>query len=581
LANSRILLVPLLIGFGFLFSGPGAGQKKENVSWGSPSCSDVVQIFSWSQKNHGFSKSSLNDPALAKKVAVLFSEKLDPNYVLFLETEVQELTQKVTKTWPLLVEKKNCGVFRSWFNQTFTVAKKRFQSKVGLKSKPAQKAPSVTYHSFALTPEELVHRQSQFLQSLSFDASEILFPEELDPQIILAKSMLGALDPYSTYFSDDEFSDFYEELSGKAAGVGITVEKSPEGLEITEVTPHSPASSAGIKSGDEIVEVDGKVLSQLSFRRATQLLKGDDQTEVELTLQNQKGRFVKTLQRTTQIFEDKKVALIKVQKESGKRIALISIPSFYGRAGLGSEDDKERSSAEDLKNQIETLQQNGNVDVLILDLRGNPGGYLEEAIAMAGFFLGPKAVVGIKDREELRTLKADWTSKPIYNGSLIVWVNEETASAGEVLAAALKDHQRAILVGSPTTFGKGSVQKLIKLNDPFLNLKLEKNTGVIKLTTSAFFSPMGHSPANGGVKTHIQLTDKSTKTLPNEFKPQALKIRDLEPLMDSSQLKEINDKESDFKNLVVRIQKPEGTREETAVNQVFQIADQVLKLKTF
>jgi C-terminal peptidase prc len=577
----RILLVSFFLGLGVLICGKGVGQKKETVSLDSPSCSDVLQIFSWSRNNHGFTQSSLNDPEFAKRVAVLFSEKLDPNYVLFLESEVQALSKTVSKRWSSLVQKKDCGVFKNWFNQTLTSAKNRLDSQVVSKSKSVRKGSPAKYHSFASDPQELALRQKAFLESVPYDAREILFPEELEPQTVLAKAMLGALDPYSTYFSESEFSDFYEELSGKSAGVGITVEKSPIGLEITEVVAQSPADLAGIKSGDEILEVDGKSLAHLGFRKSAQLLKGDDATELKLTIESKNGRAVKTLKRTTRVFEDKKVATVQIKKAGDKQIALVSVPSFYGRSGLGSEDECERSSAEDLKKQIESLQEAGKVDVLILDLRGNPGGYLEEAITMAGFFLGPKEVVGIKDREELRTLKADWTTSPIYNGPLIVWVDEETASAGEVLAAALKDHQRALLVGSPTTFGKGSVQKLIRLNDPFLNLKLEKNTGVIKLTTSAFFSPMGHSPANGGVKTHISLADKSSKSVAQEIKPQSLKTKDLEPLMDSAQLKEINEKESEFQNLVARIQNRQRDTDKEAVTQVFEIADQVLDPKTF
>ncbi|NBX77632.1 MAG: PDZ domain-containing protein [Proteobacteria bacterium] len=577
----RILLGSLFIGLGVLFSGQGSGQKKESVFGEAPSCSDVIQIFSWSRKNHGLTEPSLRDPGFAKKVAALFAEKADPHYILFLETEVNQLSQKVSKRWNSFVQKNECGVFTSWFDETLAMAKKRLDSRNALKPKSASTPAPVKYHSFAATPQELAQRQKAFLESVPYEAKEILFPDDLDSKTILVKALLGALDPYSTYFSESEFSDFYEELSGKSAGVGITVEKSFKGLQITEVTAKSPAFLAGIKSGDQIVEVDGKSLSELSFKQAAQLLKGEDETELELTLENQNGRSVKTLKRTTQVFEDKKVATLQVKKEHDKQIALISVPSFYGRGGLGSENENERSSAEDLRNQIETLQEKGNLNALILDLRGNPGGYLEEAITMAGFFLGPKAVVGIKDREELRTLKADWTEKPIYTGSLIVWVDEETASAGEVLAAALKDHQRAILVGSPTTFGKGSVQKLIRLNDPFLNLKLEKNTGVIKLTTSAFFSPLGHSPVNGGVKTHIALTEKSPQSVAHEMKPQGLKTKDLEPLMDSSQLKEINDKASEIQSLVARIQNSERDEESAMVTQVFEIADQVLELKTF
>lgn len=206
-------------------------------------------------------------------------------------------------------------------------------SQIVSKSKSVRKASPAKYPSFASDPQELALRQKAFLESVPYDAREILFPEELEPQTVLAKSMLGALDPYSTYFSESEFSDFYEELSGKSAGVGITVEKSPIGLEITEVIAQSPADLAGIKSGDEILEVDGKSLAQLSFRQSAQLLKGDDATELKLTIESKNERAVKTLKRTTRVFEDKKVATVQIKKLAINRLHSFRSLVFTGEVG--------------------------------------------------------------------------------------------------------------------------------------------------------------------------------------------------------------------------------------------------------
>ncbi|MFM8268773.1 MAG: S41 family peptidase [Pseudomonadota bacterium] len=585
----RILLVSA-IGLGVLFAVKGSGERSRNSSQDIPSCSDIVRIFSWSQKNHGFASRTIQDPALAKKVAKLFSEQLDPHHLLFLESEVQELSQQVSQNWKTFIAQNDCRVFQSWLNRNLSLAKRRVEAKVSIPIKSNKNKKVRKYTSFPKTVEELDQRQTSFLGGLSFEkqplrffqkqVEEVLFPETVVAQTALVKATLGALDPYSTYFLDSEFSDFYEELSGRTAGVGITVEKSLQGLKIIEVTSKSPADLAGIKAEDQILEVDGHDLTQLSFRNATELLKGNDQTELQLTVENKTGRFSKTLLRTAQVFQDRKVRLEKIKTQAGKKVALISIPSFYGRGGLGSEDQEEQSSSEDLKNQIENLQEDGTLSALILDLRGNPGGYLEEAVTMAGFFLGPKVIVGVKDKEEMKTLKSDWDLKPIYRGPLVVWVDEQTASAGEILAAALKDHQRALLVGSPSTFGKGSVQKLIRLNDPFLSLDLENATGVLKLTTSVFFSPLGHSPLNGGVKTHVLLSEKLFKNMEKDTKPKMATIEDVDPLIDENQLQDIQEKAGNFKNVVEHIQKQERESSKTAMGEVFEIANQVSELSS-
>lgn len=599
LVFNRILLAITAISLGILLSGLGSKSKVTSLRNDTPTCSDIIKIFEWSRKNHGFADTELKEPSLPKKVAVLFSEKLDPHYVLFTSSEINQLSQQVVGNWKSLLEQSNCSVFQSWFQRYFKSARRRIDLKASnwLKSKSStsrsnpSKASSVKYHAFSADLKDLGQRQEAFFENIFSDKektlffkdylNDVLFPTPLDTETALAKAMLGVLDSYSTYFSDSEFSDFYEELSGKSAGVGITVEKSPKGLKITEVASKSPAELAGIKSGDQITEVDGKSLGKLGFRECTQLLKGEDQTEIQLKVESKNGETNKKLRRTTQVFEDKRVALEKIEKRLGKKIAMVSIPSFYGRGGMGGENGEERSSSEDLRSELEKLERQGPLSALILDLRGNPGGYLEEAISMAGFFLGPKAVVGVKDKEELRALKADSVTEPLYTGPLVVWVDEETASAGEVLAAALKDYQRAILVGTPNTFGKGSVQKLIRLNDPFLNLKLDKETGVLKLTTSLFFSPLGHSPANHGVEAHISLPSMIKKTEEGQRKTKQIKIEDVEPLLSVSELEQINEKKMDFQQALTQLKEQELNESQPVTTQVFGIADQLAEINSF
>lgn len=214
---------------------------------------------------------------------------------------------------------------------------------------------------------------------------------------------------------------------------------------------------------------------------------------------------------------------------------MIEVPSFYGRGGLNDPD--ERSSAEDFENALKAILDGGKpVSSIVVDLRGNPGGYLEEAVSMAGLFIADAPVVAVVGQDSQRILRDDKVALT-YGGPLVVLVDADSASASEVLAGALKDHQRAVLVGTPHTYGKGSVQKLFHLGDEFLGAQWAglPASGVVKLTTSVFYSPLGHTPANGGVRTHISIA-------PAEPKPESQTIKDLEPFVDASALADIGEK---------------------------------------
>ena len=283
------------------------------------------------------------------------------------------------------------------------------------------------------------------------------------------------------------------------------------------------------------------------------------------------------MERRSDVYREQKVASQWLSSGAKKRIALISIPSFYGRGGLGEKEEVSSSSSEDFQKELLKLtKSSAPLDALVIDLRGNPGGYLEEAVAIAGFFLGSKPIVGVKDNSELRILKSEFNVTPIYTGPLLVAIDEETASAGEVLASALKDYQRAVLVGAAASFGKGSVQKLFQLNDPFLDLQVNEKTGVMKLTTSVFFSPLGHSPSNGGVTSHVVLSSATPKkSSPSFYKNQ--KVAEEQPLLDPGEIEKIRKQEENLNSKIAQIE-VETESGSVTNNQILKVSDQVVDL---
>lgn len=557
----------------------------------SLACSDLIQMARWGSEHHGMKSNRLESVAFAKRTGQLFVQKMDPHRVLFLQSEANELIRKVQSNWDTFLKHKDCSIFESWSAHYFPSSKRRFLARTKVfadqnpwpplrKAKPARKKPG---ESFAQDELELRQFQDNFIADLVSSAApevtsayqhkkeqfyqekieQTLFSEEVISQSILAKAVLGTLDPYSTYFSKNEFKDFYEELSGETAGIGIRVQKSLKGLWVEEVMSQSPAEKAGVKKGDIITQIEGKDLEGLSFSESTELLKGAKDTEVELTIGSAKASRTFSINRSEAAFQDKKVTSYLKDSQSEKKVAVISIPSFYGRGGMGASFEGE-SSSEDVKKQLELLKQNGApVDSLVLDLRGNPGGYLEEAVMMSGLFLGPQTVVGVKDNQGTRIMKPENLDEPLYQGPLVVLVDEETASAGEVLAAALKEHQRGVLVGTPATFGKGSVQKLFQLDDPFLGMGVEKGAGVLKLTTSVFYSPLGHSPANGGVTTHIQL---KTAVAAEEPTKKLGAVEEISPLVDTQTLQSLQERQPLFQEALTKLAEQQRNTQKVAQN---------------
>lgn len=539
-------------------------------------CEQVIKLADWgSQRFGGIGKKDVFHRDRASKIAQLFVEKLDPSRMLFTIHDLEEVKKVTQNHWSDLLQKHSCLPWQNWLEDNYARAQERISSWVKnykasyeLKLNLAENKKTnvgekeISYTQFAANKKELESRWQKELGLLLRESSPLVFNAyhqnlnqflwdrveqkyfDIAPEThgLLAKAFLGGLDKYSTYFSPVEFEDFYEELKGTAAGLGLRLQKVPQGFMIEKVVESSAAQKSKVlHEGDIIEKVDNLKLSSLPFEEAKQLLKGPEHSTVNLTIHcdHKKGEndsvrlFDLTLERSQFDLEDEKINFAwKIQQEKGgraKKVAVISVPTFYGRGGMGTTGD-EKSVSEDFEKKIrEELQKDTSYDGLVLDLRGNPGGYLEEAVSMGSLFLGDKPIVGVLEEGATRVLKAELVSQPMEPKPLVVLVDQESASAAEVLSGALKDYQRAVIVGSARTYGKGTVQKLFHLEDPlfFSNESGPLGTGVLKLTTSVFYSPLGHTPANGGVVADIALRDQEVSS------QEVSSTQEIRPIVDS------------------------------------------------
>lgn len=291
--------------------------------------------------------------------------------------------------------------------------------------------------------------------------------------------MLRTLDPYSVYLTPDNFNELEVDTYGEFGGLGIEVTNKNGLLTIISAIEDTPASRAGIKSGDVILSINGKSVKGISSNEAIRQLRGPVGSEVLLTISS-KG----SSQSRDVVLRREVVRIESVRAEMlDGNIAYIKVLQF------------QKNSRDDFLNSYNKLnKQSGNrLNGLIIDLRNNPGGLLDQAVSMADDFIDEGVIVSIRGRsiEQSKEYFAN-NNYNINSKYTVVLVNEGSASASEVLAGALKDTDNATIVGS-NTFGKGSVQAIIKLDD---------GSGV-KLTTARFFTPKGSAINKIGVKPDV------------------------------------------------------------------------------
>lgn len=291
------------------------------------------------------------------------------------------------------------------------------------------------------------------------------------------QAMLHSLDDYSGYLDRESFRRLQEETRGRFGGLGVEIKKDPLGLEVISPIDGTPAEAAGLRPGDKLTHADGDPLAPMTLREAVDLLRGDVGTRVTLTVERA-GRSPFQVEIVRAVI---RIQPVKARLEGD--VGYLRVTHFVSRTG---------AVVREKMAQLEEAAGPGGVRGFVVDLRNNPGGLLDEAIDVSGAFLDGGGVVSVKSRTEAEAFAADGgdesAGKPI-----VVLINEGSASASEIVAGALKDRNRAVLVGK-RTFGKGSVQTI---------LPLPGQRG-IKLTTALYFTPTGRT-VEGGIPPHIEI----------------------------------------------------------------------------
>ncbi len=295
--------------------------------------------------------------------------------------------------------------------------------------------------------------------------------------------LLQSLDPYSSYMSPEIFTEMQTETSGEFGGLGIEVGMEAGVVKVISPIDDTPASRAGIKAGDYIVKINDTQVQGKSLSEAVELMRGPVGSSIELTIRRVGKKKALTFNIVREIIQIRSVKTDILEKSIG----YIRLTSFND------------NSAEQIKKEVEKLEKNKSVNSYILDLRNNPGGLLSQAIRISDFFLENGEIVSTKSRKASENRKWFANKGDLTNGkTLIVLINYGSASASEIVAGALKDHKRAILLGE-NSYGKGSVQSIIPL----------KNNGAIRLTVAKYYLPSGKSISEVGVTPDIEINEKN------------------------------------------------------------------------
>jgi carboxyl-terminal processing protease len=310
-------------------------------------------------------------------------------------------------------------------------------------------------------------------------------------------------DPHSNYFEPDKKEEFDQNISGKFEGIGARLQKKDQEVEIIEVIVGGPVWKAkALEVGDVILKVaqkdkDAVEIGPMRLSDAVKLIKGPKGTQVFLTVKRVSGIIEEVVINRDVVELEESYAKSSIIHKNGKKYGFIQLPKFY----IDFKDQKSRNAASDVKKELEILKKK-NVSGVILDLRNNGGGSLKTVVDITGFFIDQGPVVQVKSTGGAKEILYDKDPSIIWDGSLVVMVNEFSASASEILAAALQDYKRAIILGSKQTFGKGTVQNVIDLNR-IISGGTHGDLGAVKITTDKFYRINGGSTQLEGVRSDI------------------------------------------------------------------------------
>ena len=323
---------------------------------------------------------------------------------------------------------------------------------------------------------------------------------------VYINSFVSQYDPNTSYLDPESKDRFDVDMSGNYAGIGARLQKKIDKVEITEVISGGPAWRDNIlEKGDAILKVrqdnEDEPVGILNMRlsEAVKLIKGKKGTKVHLTVKKVDGTVTEvTVKRDIVLLEETYIKSSIVEKDNNT-YGLINIPKFY----IDFDNQSNRDAAKDLRTEIERLKEQG-IQGLVIDLRNNGGGALKTVVDMAGMFIKNGPVVQVKYFDKEKQVLSDRDRSVLWTGPLVILVNEGSASASEILAAAMQDYKRAIIIGGNQTWGKGTVQNVFPLNR-MVRGNTNGDLGALRYTTQKYYRINGGSVQLEGVKSDINV----------------------------------------------------------------------------
>ena len=333
------------------------------------------------------------------------------------------------------------------------------------------------------------------------------------------KGMVETLDPHSSFITPEDYKELMIETKGSFPGVGIVITMKDKALTVVSPIEGTPAYKAGMKAGDVIIMIEDKATKDLTIREAVKLIRGPKGTKVKLTVQR-KGL-------------EKPIDFVITRDE----IPIKSVRSFFLPFDLGyiRISNFQSNTGQDLANALSEMESKKELEGLVLDLRNNPGGLLSQAVKVADEFLDEGLIVSIKSRDNKEQTSVAHRNKESRTYPMVVLVNEGSASASEIVAGALQDNRRALILGT-TTFGKGSVQTLFPLTD---------GSG-LRLTTALYYTPKGRSIQASGIEPDIEVAFVPPAEEPTVQKGSVIRERDLEGHLESERPEAEAEEEGDI-----------------------------------
>ena len=336
--------------------------------------------------------------------------------------------------------------------------------------------------------------------------------ERKDYFSVFLNSVVEQFDPHTYYFPPVAKDRFDTAMSGQFQGIGARLQKKNGEVNITEIISGGPAWLQGdLQAGDIILEVaqendeESVAISGMRLDEAIKLIKGPKDTKVILTVKSKLDGSLRDIEITRDIVElEETYAKSVLIKKEDKNYGLINLPKFY----FDFDDYNKRNAASDIKKEIEALKKQ-DMQGLVIDLRNNGGGSLRTVVEIAGLFIKDGPIVQVKSNGDEPEILEDKISEITWDGPLVILVNEISASASEILAAAMQDYKRGIVIGGKQTYGKGTVQNVVDLNR-WLRQNDYGDMGALKVTTQKFYRVNGGSTQLEGVKSDVVVPDNFT-----------------------------------------------------------------------